>query len=565
MSDTPRLWLSLVWIWTGAAFGLTEPVRAQTTGPEAAPVEQTIPEVAVINEQVRNGWSAAKVIPSSPATDGEFCRRLFLDVVGRIPTVREFRAYRRDKSPHKKLALIHRLLNDPAYLDEYASNWSGIWCNILIGRSADDRSDQMTSRAGLEIYFQEAFRQNRAYDQMVVELITATGSTEPGSENFNGAVNFLSGKLDDNAHQATAATCRVFLGLQIQCTQCHNHPFNEWKQDRYWQMNSFFRQTVALRRFDSGGNGLRSIEVADQDFAGEDSPPNPQTARVYYEQRNGVLEAATPAFVDGTRINPSGYLNESQRRRQLAELIVASEYLPRAIVNRTWAHFFGYGFTKPIDDMGPHNHPSHPELLDYLSRQFTHHDFDLKELIRWIAMSEAYSLSSRTNKVNASDDPSSGSPPLFSHFYVRQMTPEQLYESLMAATQVQKGKKDYTRHETAKRRWLEQFVLDFGTDEGDETTTFNGTIPQTLMMFNGELMAEVTGSAPGSFLHQVASDNNKDDMKKLDQLYLVALSRMPTRAERRWARQLLAYGDTHTALEDIWWAVLNSNEFILIH
>jgi hypothetical protein len=530
-----------------------------------ARTEEILPEVAAINQQIRGAWSVKQVVPSPPATDGEFCRRVFLDVLGRIPTIQEFRAFRRDGSSDRRHRLVNQILDDPKYLDRYADNWAGIWTNILIGRASQDEPNRMVSRDGLKIYLREAFLQNRCYIAIVHELVAATGTTEPGTNGFNGAVNFLSGKLDDNAHLATAVTCRVFLGQQIQCTQCHNHPFNEWKQDRYWQMNSFFRQTVALRRYDDAGNMMRAVEIADQDFAGEDRPADPSSGRIYYELRNGKLEAATPVFVDGKSINPSGYVAESHRRKHLAEMIVESDDLPRAFVNRMWAHFLGHGFTKPFDDMGPHNRPSHAELLDYLSQRFTQSGFDIKQLIRWITLSEPYSLSSRTNKQNASDDPALGEPPLYSHFYVRQMTPEQLFDSLLTATQAHRAKADPEQQETAKRRWLEQFIITFGTDEGDETTTFNGTIPQTLMMFNGELILDATSDGADGFLSRVANDVNKDDARKLDQLYLAALSRLPTRAERRWANELLATGDTWSALQDTWWAILNSNEFIFNH
>ena len=524
-------------------------------------------QVAKIDEFIRTVRADYAIEPSKAATDQEFCRRLFLDVLGRIPTVMETREYASSRDRNKRAELVHRLLYDDKYKPEYVRNWSTNWTNILIGRTGGMERNSVTNRHGMQVYLRDVFAKNMPYDSMAHDLIAATGDSSPDSKNFNGAVNFLCGKLGEKASQATAQTSRIFLGLQVQCTQCHNHPFNEWKQNQYWQMNSFFRQTVALRRFESGTRDIRLIELTDQDFAGEDSPRQPEAGRVYYELRNGKLEAAEPIFVDGTSINPSGYLADSNRRAELATLIARSELLPLAFANRLWAHFLGYGFTKPIDDMGPHNPPSHPELLDYLGTQFKENSYDIKQLMTWIVLSEPYSLSSRTIPGNQMDDPTLGEPPKFSHFYIRQMNAEQLYESLLVATKADATTdKNSEQREKIRQKWLSQFSKAFGTDEGDEITTFDGTIPQTLMMFNGELIKKATKGADGSFLHSVVESDEKFQ-RKVNQLYLAAFSRMPTTPERKFVDQLhrLANWNDQEALQDLWWALLNSNEFILNH
>lgn len=521
----------------------------------------------MIDEHIRTVWTDYEIEPSKRATDQEFCRRLFLDILGRIPTVDETTVFSASKDEDKKAKLIHRLLYDDQYHDEYVRHWSTIWTNILIGRTGGQDRDSLVDRRGMQVYLREVFASNRPYDSMVRELVSATGDSSPEGNNFNGAVNFLCGKLEEKASQATAQTSRIFLGLQVQCTQCHNHPFNEWKQNQYWQMNSFFRQTVALRRFVPGSNDVRFVELTDQDFGGEDSPRKPEAGRIYYELRNGKLEAAEPVFVDGTRIEPSGFLADSNRRLQLAELISGSEFLPRAMVNRMWAHFLGHGFTKPIDDMGPHNPPSHPDLLTHLAEEFRQNSFDVKQLISWIALSEAYSLSSRLTPSNEMDDPELGETPKFSHFYVRQMSAEQLYASLLVATRADAaGEIDSDKQEKMRQKWLSQFSKAFGTDEGDELTTFDGTIPQTLMMFNGELIQNATKSVEGSFLHSVIESDQKLQ-RKVNQLYMAAFSRRPTRQERKVVEQLVqsANWNQKESLEDLWWALLNSNEFILNH
>jgi hypothetical protein len=400
---------------------------------------------------------------------------------------------------------------------------------------------------------------------MVHELVSATGDTQPGGEQFNGAANFLAGKLDEMGAQATAKTAQIFLGLQVQCTQCHNHPFNEWKQNRFWEMNAFFRQTRALRTFTSGTDRVQAVRLENEDFGGEGN--DPAKAEIYYELRNGLMKVAYPVFVDGTEINPSGYLQDVNRRKELADLIVRSEWMPKSIVNRIWAHFLGYGFTKPIDDLGPHNPPTHPELLDNLAKEFVKSSFDLKALMKWIALSEAYSLSSRAASSAKGDDPQMGDKPKFSHFYLRQMRAEELYESLITATAAEKTRGSYEQQEAAKREWMRQFVVAFGTDDGEETTTFNGSIPQALMRMNGELVNRAASAEKGSFLHTVAANPRLNNTAKINYLFLAALSRRPTANEVNVANKLWSARDGNTvwALQDIWWAVLNSNEFILNH
>ena len=541
---------------------------------KAADEHYGIPQVKFINEQISAGWADAGLQPSGDASDGEWCRRVHLDIIGRVPTVKELQTFLTDSSPSKKATLVGKLLGDD-YVDEYARNFTDVWTTVLIGR---DVTNERVSRPGMRQYLRRTLSQNKPYDQFMVELVTATGvnANRKGAEGgFNGATNFLSGKMEEmgveNGVQATAKTAQVFLGLQVQCTQCHNHPFNKGKQNQFWELNAFFRQTRALRRRD-GTDDVQWVELVDEDFAGEGG--NPEEAELFYELRNGLMKVAYPVFIDGTEISKTGYLPGTMqdgtayganRRKELSQLIKASPYFPRAMVNRTWGHFLGYGFTKPVDDLGDHNPPSHPELLDGLAEQFREQSFDIKELMRWIVLSKPYALSSKSTPANKADDPSLGERPKFTHFYLRQMQAEQLYESLLTATEA-----DETRvgEDAAKKKdqWLSQFIIAFGTDEGDDATTFNGSIPQVLMMFNGELIKEATSVGKGGFLDKVAA-SGAPPAQKIDALYLSALARTPTAKERQVATALLGArkGDVAGALQDVWWAVLNSNEFIINH
>lgn len=569
-SQISKRWhpLAITFLASVAIFGLTpfgvSPAQAAPQTPTdsgGANADQRV--VAYINEHIRQGWEDFELKPADEASDGEWLRRVFLDLLGRIPNAQETRSFTADKSSDKREKLVDSLLYSDEYIEEYARNWTNIWTNILIGRTGGTGNRTLVNREGLQQYLRSSFLYNKPYDDLVVELVSAQGVNKPGEENYNGAVNFLLDNVDENATPATAKVSKIFLGTQVQCTQCHNHPFNDWKQSAFWEMNAFFRQMRPLRTRD--GRDIVSVELTDEDFPGENNDPS--EAAIYYELRNGLLKIAFPTFIDGSTIDPQGYVDSVNRRQLLAAKIAASPQLPRTIVNRMWGHFFGYGFTKPVDDMGPHNRVSHPELVDALAKDFSDYGFDLKRLMKWYVLSEPYALSSTMTASNASDDPTLGVKPMFSHFYMRQMTAEQLYESLLVATQADAAGGSYEEQEQRKTRWLQQFSVAFGTDENDEATTFNGTIPQTLMMWNGELINQAIAGGNGSLLYQLAWDNKLADQQRIEQLYLTALSRRPTRNELNVAQQVWRAhsGDSMAAMQDIYWAMLNTNEFILQH
>ena len=554
--------------------------------------------VARIDQLIEQGWEDHEYSPSKPATEAEWCRRVFLDVVGRVPKVDEVEAFTASKSPSKQRELVERLLGSE-YEAEYVRFWTSYWTNALIGRTGGTERRSVTNRQAMADYLSDSLSENTPYHVMVEELLTATGSAYPEAEDFNGAVNFLVEKLDEDGVQATAKTAEIFLGTAVQCTQCHNHPFNEYRQNQFWELNAFFRQTRAGRQRDPDDN-RRLGSVVDVNFAGDgrqslgddrsevflsmkngklvDSEKAAQMeAPLFYELRNGQVKVAYPVYVDGSSLDDifqqrgsasgnSGVLAEVNRRAELAQLVIADRQFDRALVNRIWAHFFGHGFTKPFDDMGPHNPASHPELLEELGVAFRNAAFDQKMLIRWIVLSRAYGLSSRVESGNRDDEPTIGAKPQFSRFYVRQMVPEQLYESLLVATEAAETVGD-DRQQGLKDRWLRQFNTAFGTDDSGEATSFNGSITQVLTMMNGDLIRRASSTGNGSFLDRIAEDSQLTNREKINHLYLAALARTPSRPERKVCNELLHSrdGDVVGSLQDIWWAVLNSNEFILIH
>lgn len=527
--------------------------------------------VAAINALIRKRWEEDGVRPAPPATDAEWCRRVYLDLLGRIPTVDEALAYQADRGKDKKRRLVDRLLGEgyaltglesTDYQEQFARNWTSIWMNVLLGRTGG-KNNPAVDRAGFEQYLYASLESNKPYDQLVKELLTATGSNRPGTEHFNGAVNFLLDNLSQKAQPATTKTSEIFLGLQLQCTQCHQHPANSWKQHHFWELNAFFRQAYPRTK---RVNGAVVTELVDADFAGDGPKPDLDSAEIYFEHHSGMMKVAYPTFVNGAKIDPSGRVTEINRRQKLAEMVTQSEYLPRAAVNRMWAHFLGYGFTAPITDMGPHNFPSHPELLSYLSENFAKQGFDLKQLMRWITLSEAYELSSRVPR-NTIDDPHTG-PPLFSYFYIRQMRAEELFDSLQVATRgaLPQGEKELAALAKHKQRWLEQFAEAYETDENNEANLFDGGLNQSVMMWNGELINEAVSGSKGTFLHQVAT-SKLSDVEKIHQLFVAALGRAATTSELRLVQQAARQhrGDSMAALQDLWWTLLNQSEFILNH
>lgn len=505
------------------------------------------PFVDYINKQIRQGWEDNEVEPSPVASDEEWLRRVHLDLIGQIPSTDTVEKFLKDRDTAKRSKVIDKLLDDPAYV----SNFTNVWTNLLIGR----RTPRRVSRNGMQKFLREAFAKNRPWDEIVQDLVTAEGHFEE-----NGAVNYLLAQMQNNdeAVQVTAATTRLFLGIQVQCTQCHNHPFNDWKQNQFWEYNSFFRQMRRVNHRKTDPKTGRQVddysEIITRNFDGP----------VYYEKRSGLMQVAYPIF-ENTKVDSESGV---ERRKELSKLIVQGEkpLIASAIVNRMWGYFIGYGFTRPVDDMGPHNPASHPELLAKMSEELVKKKYDVKQLARWICNCEAYNLTSQIGRKNEIDSPERGETPLFSHMYVKNMTAEQLYDSLIVATSAHKsGQSNWERAEAQRRQWMRQFMVAFDTDSGDDSTTFNGTIPQALMMMNGELTKNAISPDKGSYLNQLLLSKG-NDQAKIRKMFLSTLNRYPDRRESNSAQKLVgASKNKFAAYQDLYWALLNSNEFIFNH
>ena len=541
-----------------AALGQADAATDAAADPAAERIEAPFvtglvdPVVGMINERIRIGWRDNEVSPSPLADDEEWMRRVCLDLAGRIPTLTEAEAFLRDESETKRADLIADLLGRSEFIEHFADQWT----TLLIGRQTPDRTD----RGAMHKFLRDQIATEQPWNQIVHRLLTAEGRFDE-----NGAVNFLLSKLDGNPRdedyhvEATAATTRLFLGMQVQCTQCHNHPFNDWQQDQFWQFNAFLRQIQRNNVEDAAGDDLYS-ELVYRNF---DQP-------VYFENRRGLMQVAYPIYF-GQEIDRQS----PDRRGDLAALLRddadGEQRIAQAFVNRVWSQLFGYGFTRPVDDMGPHNPASHPELLDQLAAEFVASGYDIRRLVTWIANSEAYNLSSAFNRdgSNEYDNPAAGETPLFSHMYVKTLSAEQLYDSLAAATGAD-GDGGSDRARLRRQRFLDEFIRIFGGSESEEPALFSGTIPQALLMMNGPLMNGALAGEDGSVLKEIlSSDRYRSDRDRIQALYVAALTRRPSSREASAFNKFVTAARTPdqklAAYQDMYWALLNSNEFIFNH
>jgi hypothetical protein len=528
----------------------------------------SVDDVKWVNDRVAQMWSDNGIKPSGAASDGEFIRRAYLDIVGTLPTAEDAAEFIKSRDKEKKAKLVTSLLNS----EDYTRYWASIWSTLLVGRRPD--RNRNVDKDALEKYLRDCFAENRSWNQMVFELVTATGGSTKESLKagvpFNGATNFLLAHMNDGNVPATAFTTRLFLGVQVQCTQCHDHPFNDRTQEAFWGINAFFQRMRGVEHSDYDDTGRRR-------FLYSELTESPVSSRddlfVRFERRNALVAVTPPRLLEGQTIDPGDH--ELKLREELAWYIVRpeNEYFALAMVNRMWSHFLGRGIVHPADDLGTHNPASNPDLMTRLAENFKESNYDLKRLIAWITLSTPYSLSSVANSGNKEDDQ------YFSHYPLKQMSPEQFFDSLIVASHANKvgAKGGWEAADKMKEDLQRQFTTVFNNDENMEADSFNGTIPQALMLMNGGIMQKAISKEPGSYLHERVQEIVKKkargaEVALLNDLYLAALSRYPTTKEKQLAQVLL--NDTMAkskdknpidAFQDIFWALLNSSEFVLNH
>lgn len=584
------------------------PARVDSVDPAQGGTEH----VRFIDDQIKKGWKDNKTYPSERCTDYEFIRRASLDIIGRIPTVREIEAFLKHPEEKRRSWLINEMLEGPAYEygTEYAKNFANIWTVLLMTRTGSNSHHQAQMNDWLYSQFKGDEKNPPDWSKTAHQLIAATGKT-----NDKQAVNYLLHNLGEEFKQdqgkngkwdmvpATSRTTRLFVGIRTQCVQCHDHPFNgEWKQEHFWGINAFFRQ------IDTSPGGRPNPALAGKKKKGEeikieftlsDNKNFNSGGLVPFERRNTLLLFTDPMFLDGRKIDKKF---TGSRREALANFVVTSPFFAKAFVNRSWNHFFGKSFTRDsVDDFHEQNQISHPELLDYLAKEWsTNYAHNPKVLIRWICNSQAYGLSSRANKWNDQTD----HEVLFARMLLKPMTPEQMFESIMIATSAPsnrgassapaepatgkkvdpKGKKGPAANKTKeelKEEWLGRLVVNFGNDEGEEGN-FSGTVVQALLLMNGQDINRAITDKEDGYVAALAKAQGGASYPNLPRavtmMYLSTISRPPTPKELNDYRSpgYFAFrpGSKTTPTtpqfwqayyEDIMWALLNSNEFILNH
>jgi hypothetical protein len=531
--------------------------------------------VQMINKKLEAAWEENKLTPSKLSDDYEFIRRATLDIIGRIAKPEEIAQYLKDPAATRRSQLVERLLKS----EDYPKNWANVWTNWLLTRSGPFARgmyhDAMVN--WLEDEFARTDTKERKgyrYDDMVHQLITAKGKN---TELKGAATNFILAHLGEenpamkhgeegqfSMVPITSRITRLFLGVQTQCTQCHDHPFdNNLTQQQFWGINAYLRQVKREPRMPMNNNNNRNSNVP---LTLLDDPNVNTEAVVYFEKvKNSLIRQTKAAFIDGTRISTDAGtkapITGLSRREELAQRIVDHPNFPRAIINRMWAHFTGKGFTQPFDDFNEQNQVSIPELLDELAAAYKHYGYDQRMLIRWICNSHAYNLSSVANKTNDKEE----AEKFFSRMLLKVQTPEQLFDSLMLAT-----KADAADRKTLKEQWRNRLIANFGDDEGNEVS-FNGTVVQALMMMNGKEINDAVSRTDKGTLAESAKKHGANGDAVIKDLYLAALNRPPTPGEiAKIAAAFPLYRgvrdkDPYARYQDLFWAILNSNEFMLNH
>jgi hypothetical protein len=524
-----------------STFLLAAPLTAAPPAADPAkPADDARALAARINQHLAAGWKAAGVEPAPLAGDAEFLRRASIDLAGRIPTVAEARAFLRDRAPDKRERLIERLLERPRYVAHFVNVW-----RALLLPEADTNLQTRFLTPQFEIWLRKQLQGNVPYDKMVRDLLTTPLGPEDvrnvygrGQQDATPVAFYLAKEM--KPENLAASTSRLFLGVRLECAQCHDHPFATWSRDQFWSYAAFF---AGVRRQGPGGDFVsagrerkdkREIEV-------------PGTGRVV--QAN-FLDGSEPQFK--FKINP---------RQTLADWMTAADnpYFARATANRLWAYFFGIGLVDPVDEMvGSERRASHPELLHDLARTFAAHRFDLKFLIRAITQSRAYQLTSAGTSGTQPD------PQLFARRAVRGMSPEQLFDSVACAIGYDEVGPTNPRvavfgNRSARTEFLNRFAR-----QGDRTTEHQTSILQALALMNGKLIAQATDLEQGETLAAVADAPFMDLNERLETLYLATLSRPPSERElMRLSRYVKGEKDLALALADVFWALLNSGQFLL--
>jgi hypothetical protein len=483
---------------------------APTTGDEVQAV------AGRIDSRIAVRWHEANVKPAAAADDATYLRRVYLDLVGHAPAVTEVRDFLDDPDSDKRVRLVESLLNTDAHARHFASAWR----RILLPRGP---APGFTT---IEPWLQQQFRTNTPYDHMVREVLTGS-PTSPAVGGFYQA-------LENKPENVAAAASRIFLGVRLECAQCHNHPTAAWKRQQFWEFAAFFSEVRAPGQTTTNRLGELTI---------------PNTTKVV---RARLLLGKTPA------------LDAAKDPREVVAAWMTqpdNPFFARAAVNRVWAHFFGVGLVEPVDSLGEDSQASHPELLDDLAKAFAASKFDMRFLIRAIAASKVYGLSSEQSGRGQDD------PHLFTRAAVRGLTAEQLYDSLGVVIGTGAPASRMQAIGGASFQARADFLARF--DSSENPVDAHTSILQALHLMNGKPIAEATSLRGNHYLRSVAEAKGGTSAQRIEELFMLTLARKPRPEE---SARLAKYvdsggprGDKARALTDVFWALLNSSEFALNH
>ncbi|MDX2035742.1 MAG: DUF1553 domain-containing protein [Isosphaeraceae bacterium] len=480
-------------------------------------------------------WRELGLAPSEPCTDTEFLRRAMLDAIGTLPTPQEIEAFLADRSPDKRTKIVDAILDRPEYVDYWTLKWGDL---LRIER----QKLGMPGMLAFNLWLRESFRDNRRFDRMIEELVTAQGSIYS-----RGPANYF--RVASSPDDLAETTAQVFMGVRLQCAKCHHHPFESYGQDDYYGLAAYFAR---IRTKNSQEFGL---------FGREQVIYTAKTGEVR-QPRSGKVMAPKPLSAE-----PSD--DPVDRRRALARWLTdpKNPWTARSVANRYWGAFFSSGLVNPIDDLRETNPPSNPALLDALADSFIASGFDLKALMRLIMSSRVYQLSSIPTPENRLDRR------WFTHYLPRRLGAEVLLDAVNAATDSTEDFKlrpDGTRAISLPDPEYKSTFLDtFGRPvRAIACECERGTEPnlaQALALMNSEeINAKL--AAPKGRVARLAGDRTIDDQQLIRTLYLLTFSRPPDPEEIEVATKAIrAAPDRAQGAQDLLWGLLNSKEFLFNH
>ena len=483
----------------------------------------------------------------APICDDEtFLRRAYLDIVGDIPTPEATTEFLFDPSTDKRERLVRQLLDSP----HYGQNWARYWRDVVFYRAQEDRANIAANAMVADLT--EQFNKNVGWDEIASEFITARGDVR--EEGHTAIIMAQDGRTEET----TAEMSRIFLGIQIQCAQCHDHPYDRWKREQFHELAAFFPR-IGVRNVREVTK--RSFEVFAQDrFGRQRNRPN-NDRRPTSEHRMPDLNYPE---LPGAVMKPKFFLTsaslplaitDDERRMQLADWLTESEWFSIAMVNRMWAELVGEPFYPAIDDIGPDREPTAPKAMKLLARKFAESGYDLKWLLATISETEAYQRESRPRR-GPNETPFVANVP-------QRLRADQLFNAFLTSLggEEQGGGTNYGPDIRRQTRPRQQFTALFGYDPSEPREGIAATIPQSLALMNGSELNGYLNPNKRTILRELLR-NIDDNESLIVELYLRCFNREPSEEELARATEYsYEVSKRSEAFEDILWVLINSAEF----